>query len=74
MISHNPVELEAALAGLGQLYPDLRFGQLIEMVALLASEESPDNPSDIDDSKLLQAAESHFSNRSQQLGVQRRPC
>jgi len=68
MTSPNHVELEAVLADLSQLYPDLRFGQLIEMVAVLAGEEAPENPYDIDDTKLFQTAMSHLSHRVQQLG------
>ncbi|SRR6266545_1128827 len=68
MISHPQVGLEPALAGLSQVYPELRFGQLIQMVAVLASEETPQNPSEIDDTKLIQTAMAHLSKRFQQLG------
>jgi hypothetical protein len=68
MTLHSQVDLETALAGLSQLYPDLRFGQLIEMVAVLAGEDAPENLSDIDDARLIQTAMSHLAHRFRQLG------
>jgi hypothetical protein len=68
MTSNTAIELEAALVDLSRLYPDLRFGQLMEMVALLAAGESPGNPSDIEDAALLRTALSHGSKRARQLG------
>ena len=67
MTSNNQIDLETALVGFSQLYPDLRFGQLLEMVAVLASEESQENLFDIDDARLIQAAAGHLSKRLQQL-------
>jgi hypothetical protein len=56
-----------ALADLGGLYPDMRFGQLIEMVALLSSEETPPGPEGVEDDRLLAAALNHASIRRSRL-------
>jgi hypothetical protein len=71
MTSHNRDGLETALAEVSQLYPDLRFGQLIKTLAVLAGEETPENPYDIDDTRLLRSAVTHLSNRLRQLGTER---
>lgn len=68
MTSNHQVGPETAWVGLSQLYPDMRFGQLIEMVAVLAGEESPEKAFDIDDTKLFQTALCHLSTRWRQLG------
>jgi len=70
-MTRNPSGLETALAELSQLYPELRFGQLIEMIALLACEDALETPNDLDDTRLHQAAVAHLSNRMQQLDVER---
>ena len=69
MTSRNQATLESVLAELSELYPDMRFGQLIEMVAVLAGEETPENAFDVDDAKLLQTAIAHLSKRLQQRSV-----
>ncbi len=56
-----------ALADLGRVYPDLRFGQLIEMVALLAAEVTPMSATAIDDDQLLNTASDHARTRREQL-------
>jgi hypothetical protein len=55
--THDP--LMEALADLGSLYPDMRFGQLIEMVALLSGEETPLGAEDVEDDRLLGTALDH---------------
>ena len=64
-------ELLATLAELGRLYPDMRFGQLLEMIALLSSDETPHAPSSVQDERLLEAAVAHRLHRLKQLGVER---
>jgi hypothetical protein len=55
------------LADLSHLYPEMRFGQLVEMVALLSSEDSPRGAVDTDDDRLLEAAKDHLRVRREQL-------
>jgi hypothetical protein len=55
------------LADLGILYPSMRFGQLIEMVAVLSGEEDPLSPGDVEDDQLLDAAADQIHARRQQL-------
>jgi hypothetical protein len=45
----------------------MRLGQLIEMVALLASEESPVSTAEVEDGRLIEAARRHLQVRRQQL-------
>src|SRR5262245_53855004 len=60
------------LADLGSLYPNLRFGQLIEMVALLSAEATPKNATDVDDDQLLNTASDHARTRREQLKAEDR--
>ena len=64
-------DLQTAMSALSRLYPDMRFGQLVEMLALLASEDSPCEPSEVEDTQLLQASIAHLESRLDQLGVAR---
>ncbi len=59
----NP--LRDALADLCRLYPDMRFGQLIEMVALLSSEETPRRAAEVEDDRFLNTASHHIRARRQ---------
>lgn len=52
-----------ALGDLGDLYPDMRFGQIIEMVALFCGAD----PASIEDEQLLDVAMDHARNRRRQL-------
>src|SRR5206468_4089990 len=54
-------------ADLGSLYPNLRFGQLIEMLALLSAEETPRHATDVVDDQLLNTASHHARTRREQL-------
>jgi hypothetical protein len=57
------------LSDLWALYPAMRFGQLIEMVALLSGEEEPRGATEIEDDRLLAAAVNHLGNRRRQLQI-----
>jgi len=65
--------LKAALMELSPLYPEMRFGQLVEMVALLSSEETPMSAAEVDDNRLVEAATRHASVRRQRLGIADEP-
>lgn len=58
-----------ALGDLGDLYPDMRFGQLIEMVAMLCGEGSPIDADKVEDNQLLEAASEHARLRRRRLGA-----
>jgi hypothetical protein len=60
-------ELSAALAQLSVLYPTMRFGQLLEMLASLSGAESVREIERTSDETLLQAATDHIVRRSKQL-------
>jgi hypothetical protein len=62
-----------ALAELSSLDPQMRFGQLIEMLALLSSEETPMSASDIDDDRFVRTASHHLRLRRQQLKAEDSP-
>ncbi len=54
-------EICEALLQLGDRHPDMRFGQLVEMVALLASNDAPLTAYDVDDDEFLAALRRHSS-------------
>jgi hypothetical protein len=58
------------LSDLSALYPSMRFGQLIEMVALLSGEEEPRGASEIEDDELLDVAANHIRKRQRQLQIE----
>ena len=62
-----------ALAELSRLYPEMRFGQLVEMVALLSSEETPMSAEEVDDDRFIRTASRHMGVRRQQLSVEEMP-
>jgi hypothetical protein len=64
-------DLWAVMTDLSRLYPEMRFGQLFEVLALLASDELPAEPYHIEDDDLLEAAVRHLESRLQQLGMKR---
>jgi hypothetical protein len=64
----NP--LLGTLAELSRLYPEMRFGQLIEMVALLSSEETPISVAEVDDDRFVSTASHHLRVRGQQLKIE----
>jgi hypothetical protein len=59
-----------ALTELSRLYPEMRFGQLVEMVAILSSEDLPISVGDLDDERFIETAARHASHRRQQLGIE----
>jgi hypothetical protein len=59
--------LMETLTDLSGLYPDMRLGQLIEMVALLSGEETFLRAAEVEDDRLLEAASNHIRTRQQQL-------
>jgi hypothetical protein len=62
--------LAATLAELSRLYPDLRFGQLIEMIVMLSGEETPIRADEVEDKPFAEAALRHMSLRRRQLGIE----
>jgi hypothetical protein len=65
--------LIGAMAELSHLYPEMRFGQLIEMIAELASEEAVISAADVDDDRFISTASHHMRVRRQQLQIDRGP-
>jgi hypothetical protein len=61
------------LTDLSRVYPELRFGQLIAMIAVLSSEETPMTPAEVEDDRLVDTAFHHLSVRQHQLGTENRP-
>ena len=61
-----------ALAQLSSLYPEMRFGQLIEFVCVLAGVEAPADLDEVEDEVLMTASRKHVRKRSRKLGVQKR--
>jgi hypothetical protein len=57
----------ATLAELSRLYPEMRLGQLIEMVALLSSEERPLSVAEVDDDRFMSTGSEHVRVRRNQL-------
>jgi hypothetical protein len=72
MSSPIPVELLAIFAEVSRLYPDMRFGQMLEMLALVSSDDMPQAPSSIQNERLLEAAVTHRLRRLKQLGLESR--
>ena len=62
-----------ALAELSRLYPELRFGQLVEMIALLASDETPTSAADVEDHRFFDSAARHARLRRDRLVVECNP-
>jgi hypothetical protein len=58
------------LTELSRLYPEMRFGQLVEMVAILSSEDLPIRVGELDDERFIETAAGHASHRRQQLGIE----
>jgi hypothetical protein len=63
-----------ALAELSRLYPELRFGQLVEMIALLASEEAPMRAAEVEDDRFVDFAAHHVRVRRDQLMIETTPA
>jgi hypothetical protein len=70
MSQETKSSLRNVLSELCALYPSMRFGQLIEMVALLSGEEEPRDASEIEDNTLLDVAANHIRNRRGQLQIE----
>ena len=62
--------LMEALADLSRLYMDLRFGQLVEMIAVLSGEETPIGIDEVDGQRFVEAALRHVSLRRQLVGIE----
>lgn len=58
------------LTELSRLDPEMRFGQLVEMVAILSSEDLPISVGEVDDERFVEAAARHVTYRRQQLGIE----
>lgn len=64
----NTDRLVASLKDFAELYPDMRIGQLIEMAALLSSEDVPVDVGEVEDDRLRDAVEDHVRERRCRLG------
>jgi hypothetical protein len=69
MSTETSSPLMGALAELSRLYPEMRFGQLVELIVVLSSEETRIRAEDADDTRFTEAARQHMSLRRQQLGI-----
>jgi hypothetical protein len=65
--------LMEALTELSRLYPELRLGQLVEMIALLANEDSPMRAADVEDDRFVDSAAHHMRVRRDQLMIETTP-
>ena len=72
MTSDVRESLFQALAQLSSLYPEMRFGQLIEFACALAGVEAPADLDEVEDEVLMTASRKHVRKRSRLLGVQKR--
>ena len=72
MTTETSSPLVSVLAELSRLYPEMRFGQLVEMIALLAGEETPISVDEVDDERFVEAAFRHMSLRRQDAGIEDR--
>ena len=70
MSTETGMPLMGTLAELSRLYPEMRFGQLLEMVALLSSEETPMSVAEVDDDRLISTASQHVRVRRNQLEIE----
>jgi hypothetical protein len=52
------------LAELSEVYPAMRFGQIVNLVAALARGPAPESIYDAEDDELVRAAEGHLRRRS----------
>jgi hypothetical protein len=62
-----------ALAELSRLYPEMRFGQLVEMIALLASAETAMSAAEVEDDRFVDSAAHHTRVRRHQLMIEATP-
>ena len=69
MNSNVCADILQSVLELGVLYPEMRFGQLVEMAALMASEITPIPVAEVGDDALLAAARRHRDHRSRVLSV-----
>ncbi|HWE36956.1 MAG TPA: hypothetical protein VG406_10355 [Isosphaeraceae bacterium] len=65
--------LKSSIDHLSELYPDMRLGQLLEMVALLSSEGVPVGVAEVEDDRLRDAAEAHARGRRRRLEIEGDP-
>ena len=62
-----------ALAELSRSYPEMRFGQLVEMIALLASDETPTRVAEVEDDQFFDSAARHMRLRRDRLVLESTP-
>lgn len=68
MTTTTRIGLMEALAAMGYLYPGMRFGQLFEFAALLASEcDGPDLVANAQDEAILEASRQHLIARARPI-------
>ena len=65
-------EILLAIDQLGQLYPSMRFGQIVLMVTNWATEQ-PDAVYDVEDDDFLKTAQLHLKRRADALGEPNHP-
>jgi hypothetical protein len=63
MITTERLQLADALRELGEMYPEMRYGQLVEAVAVWASDAQPLGVGEVTDAQLLAAARAHIQRR-----------
>ncbi len=51
----------------------MRFGQLVEMIALLASDETPTSAADVEDDRFFDSAARHMRRRRDRLVIESPP-
>jgi hypothetical protein len=61
------------LAEFSRLYPEMRFGQLVEMIALLASDETPTRVADVEDDRFFDSAARHMRLQRDRLVIESTP-
>ena len=70
MTTETSSPLVCVLAELSRVYPEMRFGQLVEMIAVLSGVETPISVDEVDDERFVEAAFRHVSLRRQDAGIE----
>jgi hypothetical protein len=73
MITISRHSLLQSLVELSNLYPDMRFGQLVAFACSIAPENVPGTVEEADDEAVLAAMKRHALKRADQLGVKLDP-
>jgi hypothetical protein len=68
MKTASNIDFFSSLFELGNVYPEMRFGQLVVMASTLASEELPEDIEESQDTAVARAAHEHAAERAAQKG------